>query len=74
MFVAITTGRTVLEVATNEAASLEGMSRYAELGYKNLRRIVTGAKEYAAYSHGYALKTELEVEDGGICRTIIEVA
>lgn len=42
----------VLEVVSTEAASLEGMKAYAELGYKGLCRRVATASEFAAFSEG----------------------
>ena len=41
----------VLEVATNEAASLEAMACYADM-YCNVARRVASESEYVAYSEG----------------------
>ena len=70
MIIAVITGQHVLEVTSNEAASLEGMAAYAALGYRRLRRLVVDEAAYVAYANGETLTTDLEVVDG-VARSIV---
>ena len=63
MYIAVCSGCDVLEVASNEAASLEGMRAYSELGYPRLRRVACGASEWLAWACGRKLVTDLKVVD-----------
>lgn len=70
MIIAVITGQHVLEVTSNEAASLEGMAAYAAQGYRRLRRLVVDEAAYVAYANGETLTTDLEVVDG-VARSIV---
>jgi len=61
----------VLEVATNEAASLEGMQAYAQQGISPVRFPVS-ANAFARYSTGETLTYDLEVEGGRITRRVLK--
>lgn len=42
----------VLEIVSNEAASLEAMAAYANLGYRGIARRIATAAEFARWSMG----------------------
>jgi len=61
MTIAIISGRIngrVLEITQNEAASLDAMSAYAELGNKELRRVAVTDADFVAWSNGAELVTD----------------
>ena len=62
-YVAVCSGFDVLEVASNEAASLEGMRRYSDMRYPKLSRVLCGVEAFLAYSAGRRLVLDLEVVD-----------
>jgi len=70
MIIGISTRQQVLEITSNEAASLEAMAAYAALGYRRLRRLVVDEAAYVAYANGETLTTDLEVIDG-VARSIV---
>ena len=61
-YIAVASNGKVLEVVTNKAASLEGMTAYSKLGYKGLIRFQTDKNAYAAYSAGVELKSDYDVQ------------
>lgn len=75
MTIAIVTGSIngrVLEVTQNEAASLEAMAAYANLGHRELRRVLATDADFAAWSNGAELQTDAEYnEESGKFRTIL---
>jgi len=70
MYIAITSKSNVLEIASNEAASLEGMNVYSSLGYPSLKRIPANGKAFVKYSKGKKLTLDIKVTNGKI-KTII---
>jgi hypothetical protein len=75
MFIAVCSGNRVLEVATSEAASLEGMAAYAGLGHPRLSRLVCGAREFVAFGHGRELLIDCEYDaDASKLRPVVKVA
>ena len=61
-FYAVASNSQVLEISTNKAASLEGMTTYSKLGHKGLVRFPTDKAAYTAYSAGVALKSEYDAQ------------
>ena len=67
MYVAISRGNKVLEVACSESSSLDGMIAYAKLGYKNLRRFITNENAFVRYSEGAELTVGEDFQDYKNC-------
>jgi hypothetical protein len=74
MFIAVCSGNRVLEVASSEAASLEGVAAYASLGYPLLGRLACGARESIAFGHGRELFIDHEYDaDASKLRPLVKV-
>ena len=65
MYIAIASKNEVLEIASNEVSSLEGMKAYSKLGYKKLTRFITSADSFTRYSNGEALAVDVAHGDNG---------
>ena len=65
MYIAIASKNEVLEIASNEVSSLEGMKAYSKLGYKKLTRFITNADNFVRYSNGEVLTVDVSHGDNG---------
>ena len=58
MYIAVVSGLEVLEVVSNEAASLDAMAKHTEK-HPDVGRIVTNAKVFSMYSAGEELEVKV---------------
>lgn len=63
MFIAVVADGRITEIATSEAASLDGMQAQVKLGARKLTRFATTAAIFAAYSAGRQIDLESIVID-----------